>query len=543
MPTEIKIPELGENISAGDVVRVLVKAGDTIEKDQPVLELETDKATIEVPSTAAGTILEVKVKPGDKVKVGQVVLTLAEAPRRRARAESGAGEGRRRRSSEGRARRRRPVEERGSGCRRCTQAEAAACGSGGGGRAQPGSDVRAHQRRRGSGPRRRGSPRAGRTSSPARSRAARWSTSIAAPAPRRRRRRPAPRPTRRASRGPGGAAYAGWPASSAWISPSSRAAGRRPHHRGRRPGLRPRRAERRDRWRRRAARAPLPDFAKWGPVERKPLSNIRRKTAEQLGLPGPDPARHPARPRRHHRARRPAQALRAAGREGGRKLTVTAFALKAVAGALKDSRSSTASIDMRRNELITRSTTTSASPWTPTRGLLVPVDPRRGPEGRPRAGRGADRARGEGPRRKARRSTRCRAAPSPSPTSAASAAPAFTPIVNWPEVAILGLSRASGTGWRPPASKRRDRAAADAAAVALLRPPGDRRRRRGPLPPLDLRGSRAAFRAGALNTCNVQRAGCNVLKRAPCSVLVPRAVPRSADPRTSGPRTGGLAAS
>ena len=78
MPTEFKIPELGENVSAGDVVRVLVKAGDTIEKDQPVLELETDKATIEVPSSVSGTIQEVKVKPGDKVKVGQVVLTLAD---------------------------------------------------------------------------------------------------------------------------------------------------------------------------------------------------------------------------------------------------------------------------------------------------------------------------------------------------------------------------------------------------------------------------------------------------------------------------------
>ena len=49
MPTEFKLPELGENITAGDVVRVLVSAGDTIAKDQPVLELETDKATIEVP--------------------------------------------------------------------------------------------------------------------------------------------------------------------------------------------------------------------------------------------------------------------------------------------------------------------------------------------------------------------------------------------------------------------------------------------------------------------------------------------------------------
>src|SRR5687768_244150 len=79
MPTEFKIPELGENITAGDVVRVLVKAGDTIEKDQSVLELETDKATIEVPSSVSGTIQDVKVKQGDKVKVGQVVLTVVDA--------------------------------------------------------------------------------------------------------------------------------------------------------------------------------------------------------------------------------------------------------------------------------------------------------------------------------------------------------------------------------------------------------------------------------------------------------------------------------
>src|SRR5687768_5854538 len=78
MPTEFKIPELGENVSAGDVVRVLVKAGDTLEKDQTVLELETDKATIEVPSNVSGNVGEVKVKPGDKVMVGQVVLTLTD---------------------------------------------------------------------------------------------------------------------------------------------------------------------------------------------------------------------------------------------------------------------------------------------------------------------------------------------------------------------------------------------------------------------------------------------------------------------------------
>src|SRR5262245_4631039 len=74
--TDFTLPELGENISTGDVLRVLVKAGDTIQKEQSVLELETDKATIEVPSSVAGTVTAVKVKAGDKVKVGQPVLTV-----------------------------------------------------------------------------------------------------------------------------------------------------------------------------------------------------------------------------------------------------------------------------------------------------------------------------------------------------------------------------------------------------------------------------------------------------------------------------------
>jgi pyruvate dehydrogenase E2 component (dihydrolipoamide acetyltransferase) len=76
VPTEFTLPELGENIASGDVLRVLVKPGDTVATDQPVLELETDKATIEVPSSVAGQVKEVKVKPGDKVKVGQTILTV-----------------------------------------------------------------------------------------------------------------------------------------------------------------------------------------------------------------------------------------------------------------------------------------------------------------------------------------------------------------------------------------------------------------------------------------------------------------------------------
>ena len=78
MATDFKLPELGENVAAGDVLRILVKPGDTLAKEQPVLELETDKATIEVPSSVAGVVADVKVKLGDKVKVGQTILTVDE---------------------------------------------------------------------------------------------------------------------------------------------------------------------------------------------------------------------------------------------------------------------------------------------------------------------------------------------------------------------------------------------------------------------------------------------------------------------------------
>ena len=77
--TDFTLPELGENITAGDVLRVLVKPGDMLEKDQPVVELETDKATIEVPSSVAGQVKEVKVKAGDKVKVGQAILSVEDS--------------------------------------------------------------------------------------------------------------------------------------------------------------------------------------------------------------------------------------------------------------------------------------------------------------------------------------------------------------------------------------------------------------------------------------------------------------------------------
>jgi pyruvate dehydrogenase E2 component (dihydrolipoamide acetyltransferase) len=75
-PSEFKLPELGENISQGDLVRLMIAPGTKVSEGQPVMELETDKAVIEVPSSVGGVVKEVKVKEGEKIKVGQVIFTL-----------------------------------------------------------------------------------------------------------------------------------------------------------------------------------------------------------------------------------------------------------------------------------------------------------------------------------------------------------------------------------------------------------------------------------------------------------------------------------
>jgi pyruvate dehydrogenase E2 component (dihydrolipoamide acetyltransferase) len=76
MATEIKLPSLGEGIESGDVLEVLVKPGDVVKKEQSLLEMETDKATVSVPSPVAGKIIAVTVKEGETVKIGAVIVTI-----------------------------------------------------------------------------------------------------------------------------------------------------------------------------------------------------------------------------------------------------------------------------------------------------------------------------------------------------------------------------------------------------------------------------------------------------------------------------------
>jgi pyruvate dehydrogenase E2 component (dihydrolipoamide acetyltransferase) len=76
MIVEIKLPEIYENVESGDVVKVLVKEGETVAEEQSLIELETEKAVFEVPSTAAGVVSGIKVKAGDTIQVGQVIATV-----------------------------------------------------------------------------------------------------------------------------------------------------------------------------------------------------------------------------------------------------------------------------------------------------------------------------------------------------------------------------------------------------------------------------------------------------------------------------------
>ena len=101
MVQEIKIPEISENVEKGTVISILVSQGDEVDKDDPVLELETDKAAVDVPSPFGGTIKEILVAENAEVKVGQAVMKIetegkaeqeAEAPEESAGRETTAEE-------------------------------------------------------------------------------------------------------------------------------------------------------------------------------------------------------------------------------------------------------------------------------------------------------------------------------------------------------------------------------------------------------------------------------------------------------------------
>jgi pyruvate dehydrogenase E2 component (dihydrolipoamide acetyltransferase) len=79
MPYEVKLPDIGEGIAEGEIVKWLVKAGDAVKEDQPLVEVMTDKASVEIPSPRTGTIAELHADEGATVPVGSVIVTIAVA--------------------------------------------------------------------------------------------------------------------------------------------------------------------------------------------------------------------------------------------------------------------------------------------------------------------------------------------------------------------------------------------------------------------------------------------------------------------------------
>ncbi|PWB78732.1 MAG: branched-chain alpha-keto acid dehydrogenase subunit E2 [Holophagae bacterium] len=78
MPSTLRVPELGENVDSVDVVKVLVAVGDVLAVNQPVIEVETEKAAVEVPSTLAGTITAIHVAAGDTLHAGDPIVSVAD---------------------------------------------------------------------------------------------------------------------------------------------------------------------------------------------------------------------------------------------------------------------------------------------------------------------------------------------------------------------------------------------------------------------------------------------------------------------------------
>lgn len=443
MATDFTLPELGENITAGDVVRVLVAPGDTIAKDQPVLELETDKATIEVPSSVAGTVKDIRVKQGERIKVGQVVLTVGDgegAAAKPAKAAPAAGDDAAERPKpqpEGAPEQGGMSQAAPGTADKVTATDEGTGGSKGAAERGRGKVDSAPEKRLEEGPE-EADAEAGAASRPRRGEVVDIGRGGRGAAP----------PAAAAGEAPGGEGPAAPAAPSvrrlarelgvdiARVNGSG-AGGRitpedvqgyvRSAMSGSGGGV--------------AASIPLPDLARWGEVERKPMSNIRRKTAEHLShawtsIP------HVT---QHDKADITAiEALRkqygAQAEKAGGKLTMTAVALKIVAAAMKKFPQFNASVDMARQEIVYKKAIHLGVAVDTERGLLVPVI--RDVDLKGILDLSVELAKASEKARAGKLSLEEMQGGGMTITNLGGiGGTSFTPIVNWPEVAILGVSR------------------------------------------------------------------------------------------------------
>jgi pyruvate dehydrogenase E2 component (dihydrolipoamide acetyltransferase) len=397
--SEFKLPELGENISQGDLVRLMIAPGTKVSEGQPVMELETDKAVVEVPSSVSGVVKDVKVKEGEKIKVGQVIFTL----------EGGAPP-----QAETTQTRNAPVEHVSGqhGARLAFQAAIRAEGKTEEQALPPDQPQAAAQA----------------FSMPAQlGKVAGTEHRQAIPA--------APHVRRFAREvgvdiyevkgtGPGGRiseddvkAYAKGLLSAA--TTASQAPPRAGHF----------------------AQPQLPDFAKWGKIERVSMRGVRRKTAEHLAEAWntiPHVTQHDRADITELEQLRARFAPKA--EEAGGKMTVTAIALKVCAAALKVFPQFNASIDIEKEEIVYKRYISIGVAADTDRGLLVPVirevDKKNIVELAVELSQLSKKARDK----------KLTPADMEGGTFTITnlggiGGVGFTPIVNYPEVAILGLSR------------------------------------------------------------------------------------------------------
>jgi pyruvate dehydrogenase E2 component (dihydrolipoamide acetyltransferase) len=405
--TEFKVPELGENVATGDVLRVLVNVGDTIEKDQPVVELETDKATVEVPSSVGGVVKEIRVKQGDKVKVGDTILSVEESS---ARAPA--------------------VSEPQSSDAAPSAAPAPAVAQ------QSDEAPPAPRPERPAGPKPdqkvvsmprpgRPEPAAGRAAdtpkpSPAASRPERGPAAPAAPGVRRLAREIGVDVNEVEGTGLGGRITEEDVKDHARrIVTGAGATFGAAEGRG----------------------APLPDFEKWGAVERQPMSNIRRTTAQRLSyawstIPHVTQFDKADITEMEELRRKYREQVRQAGGD----LTVTAMLVKVLAVAVKRFPQFNASIDAEADQIIYKKYVSVGVAVDTDRGLLVPVirhaDQKNLTQIAIELHQLAQKARD----RKLTLEEMSGAGITVSNLGGIGGT-YFTPIINWPEVAILGVSR------------------------------------------------------------------------------------------------------
>jgi pyruvate dehydrogenase E2 component (dihydrolipoamide acetyltransferase) len=349
---DFNLPELGENVTAGDVLRVLVKPGDALTKDQPVLELETDKATIEVPSSVAGRVKDIKVKAGDQVKVGQAILSVDEDG---AVAEKPAPDAEEPRAAAPRSPAAPPSAAGANTAAKVPDAEPGLEQHVEGQKRQSGDKGGTVEDRGAQGPTKVVDISRGARPAPEPSPAPELPVAPAAPSVRRMARELGVEINQVAGSGPAGRISIDDVKEHARRIVTGEGVGRA-------AAGSPVPAE------------PLPDFTRWGEVERQPMRAVRRKTAGHLSVAWatiPHVTQHDAADITNLEELRKRYAKQVEGAGGA--LTVTAVATRVIATALKVFPQFNSSIDLGASEIVLKKYVNIGIAVDTDRGLLVPV--------------------------------------------------------------------------------------------------------------------------------------------------------------------------